>query len=88
MYYKWQTHRSRSTADSDQELLLTLFSQGHTLSSSGFPRLKKNYLEEWDGVGDGRELQEGGDIGILTADYAVVWQKPYIVGNQQTNTTL
>ena len=68
MYYKWQTHRSRSTADSDQELLLTLFSQGHTLSSSGFPRLKKNYLEEWDGVGDGRELQEGGDIGILTAD--------------------
>ena len=41
-----------------------------------------------DGVGDGKEVQEGGDICILMADYAVVWQKPYIVGNQQTNTTL
>ena len=25
-------------------------------------------LEGWDGVGDGREVQEGGDIYILVAD--------------------
>ena len=27
-----------------------------------------NNLEGWDGVGDGREVQEGGDIYILVAD--------------------
>ena len=25
-------------------------------------------LEGWDGVGDGRQIQEGGDIGIYVAD--------------------
>ena len=25
-------------------------------------------LDGWDGVGDGREVQEGGDIGIPVAD--------------------
>ena len=25
-------------------------------------------LEEWDGVGDGKEVQEGGDISILKPD--------------------
>ena len=30
-------------------------------------------IEGWDGVGHGREVQEGGDIGILVI---VVWQKP------------
>ena len=25
-------------------------------------------LEEWDGVGDGKEVQEGGDIHALMAD--------------------
>ena len=25
-------------------------------------------LDGWDGVGDGREVQEGGDIGIPAAD--------------------
>ena len=25
-------------------------------------------LEGWDGVGDGREAQEGGDISVLVAD--------------------
>ena len=27
-----------------------------------------NNLEGWDGVGGGREVQEGGDIGIPVAD--------------------
>ena len=26
------------------------------------------YLEEWDGVGDGREVQKGGDVCIPMAD--------------------
>ena len=26
------------------------------------------YLEEWDGEGDGREVQEGGDKGLPMAD--------------------
>ena len=30
-------------------------------------------LEEWDGMGGGREVQEGGDILTPMAD---VWQKP------------
>ena len=68
MCYRGQTHRPQSTADSHQESLVTLFCQGHTVSSSAFPRLKQNYLKEWEGVGDGRELQQGGDIGVLSAD--------------------
>ena len=31
------------------------------------PMLRDN-LEGWDGVGDGRGVQEGGDICILVAD--------------------
>ena len=36
-----------------------------------FKKLKQGLsinLEEWDGEGDGRELQNGGDICILTND--------------------
>ena len=33
-------------------------------------------LEWWDGVGGGREVQEGGDIRIPMADSFAVWQKP------------
>ena len=36
-----------------------------------------NKLEGWDGVGDGREVQEGGDICIPMGDSCFdVWQKP------------
>ena len=36
-----------------------------------------NKLEEWDGVGDRREVQEGGDICIPMGDSCFdVWQKP------------
>ena len=34
-----------------------------------------NNLNRWDGEGDGRELQEGGDI-YLWLSHADVWQKP------------
>ena len=33
-------------------------------------------LEGWDGVGGGREVQEGGGIQILMADSCWLWQKP------------
>ena len=33
-------------------------------------------LEGWDGVGGGREAQEGGDICMPVADHVDVWQKP------------
>ena len=33
-------------------------------------------LEGWDGVGGGREVQEGGGIQILTADSCWLGQKP------------
>ena len=33
-------------------------------------------LEGSDGVGGGREVQEGGDIGILWLIRVVIWQKP------------
>ena len=29
-------------------------------------------LEGWDGVGDGREVQEGGDVGIPVADFVLM----------------
>ena len=30
-------------------------------------------LEEWDGVEDGREVQEGGDLWLIHVN---MWQKP------------
>ena len=33
-------------------------------------------LEGSDGVGGGREVQEGGDIGIQWSIHVVIWQKP------------
>ena len=36
-----------------------------------------DYLEGWDGVGDGREVQEGGDTYVdLWLIHVDVWQKP------------
>ena len=35
--------------------------------SQGTQRLCNN-LEGWDGVGDGTEVQEGGDMGVSMAD--------------------
>ena len=36
-----------------------------------------NYLQGWDGIGGGREVQEGGDIYIyLWLVHVVIWQKP------------
>jgi len=32
--------------------------------------------EGWDGVGDGRTIQEGGDICIPVADHDDEWQRP------------
>ena len=32
--------------------------------------------EGWDGVGDGRRIQEGGDICIPVADHDDEWQRP------------
>ena len=32
-------------------------------------------LERWDGGGGGREVQEGGDTGVHTADYFTVQPK-------------
>ena len=34
-------------------------------------------LEGWDGLGDGKEIQEGGDINVyLWLIHVDVWQKP------------
>ena len=33
-------------------------------------------LEDWNGVGDGREVQEGGDTVYLWLIHVDVWQKP------------
>ena len=33
-------------------------------------------LNDWDGVGGGREFQEGEHTCTLVADSVVVWQKP------------
>ena len=30
-------------------------------------------LEGWDGVGGGKEVQEGGDMHIPMADHVIVW---------------
>ena len=70
--HRWEGREGELYGESNMETYITICKTDSQWEFSVWLReLKQGLcinLEEWDGEGDGREFQEGGDICVLMAD--------------------